>query len=546
MVLVCAAGTPARAYTPEDPAVIDMVDRGIAFLEANLNTKTFYELDAAYTGGFGEHALIGYAHMKVMHDPSNPLVQRGIRSSQLLVKGLSGPDPGGHSSKTVYAASVAALLLAEVDAKQYRSELQTLAGYLKRVQYQNGAYGYFGEETGDVSQTQYAMLALWTLDRTGIPIDYPGIVETAQWLLRVQDPTGGWPYQGVDPNVQGQRIPQTRVTASMAVAGGSAILIAGDVLRLWGDAYSGEDTNIEGLPKALKLYVEGVSDVKIRRPTMPTDPIVSAVGDCQAWLAKTSPNPGKVRSDYPYYQLYTLERYESFREIAFALDKDPGPAWYNEGVEFLKAQQQPPGGWPPGSYSTSSVSTAFSVLFLIRSTQRAILQASSGRMAGGQSLPKDTSQVVVEGTEIKGKPVATAVSDLLNLLEDDGADEIEGKSIPEDLKLATDPKERQAQLDRLERLVRGSQSWQARRVAARLLGKSDELRVVPSLIFALSDPDSVVKRYARDGLRFISRKFEGFGMPDKPTDEEIRKAQRDWRQWYLTINPAYRFDDQLF
>ena len=85
---------------------------------------------------------------------------------------------------------------------------------------------------------------------------------------------------------------------------------------------------------------------------------------------------------------------------------------------------------------------------------------------------------------------------------------------------------RSAQLDRLERLVRGSRSYQARRVAAKLLGLSDELRVVPALIFALSDPDDVVREYARDGLRFISRKFEGFGMPDKPNNSELRQAQR--------------------
>jgi HEAT repeat protein len=73
------------------------------------------------------------------------------------------------------------------------------------------------------------------------------------------------------------------------------------------------------------------------------------------------------------------------------------------------------------------------------------------------------------------------------------------------LELDKNPIDRAAQLDWLERLVRGGRSWHARRVAARLLGGSDELRVVPALIFALSDPDQSVRTYARDGLRFISR-----------------------------------------
>ena len=89
--------------------------------------------------------------------------------------------------------------------------------------------------------------------------------------------------------------------------------------------------------------------------------------------------------------------------------------------------------------------------------------------------------------------------------------------------------------------MRGSKSWQARRVAARLLGKSDEMRVVPALIYALTDGDKMVKRLARDGLRFISRKFDGYGMPDDPTGSQTFNGQRKWRQWYLTMFPDHVF-----
>ena len=134
---------------------------------------------------------------------------------------------------------------------------------------------------------------------------------------------------------------------------------------------------------------------------------------------------------------------------------------------------------------------------------------------------------------------------MLELLEGDGADDLDGKALADRAVLPTNPVERSAQLDRLERLVRGSRSWQARRVSARLLGTSDDLRVVPALIYALSDPDHAVRAYARDGLRFISRKFEGFGMPDEPTNAEIRQAQRKWREWYLTMKPGYVFLDEI-
>jgi hypothetical protein len=76
-----------------------------------------------------------------------------------------------------------------------------------------------------------------------------------------------------------------------------------------------------------------------------------------------------------------------------------------------------------------------------------------------------------------------------------------------------------------------------------LLGKSDDLAVAPSLIFALSDPDTVVRRSAVDGLRFLSRKFDAVPMPAKPTPQDIRKAQEQWREWYLSIYPGYVFLD---
>ena len=74
---------------------------------------------------------------------------------------------------------------------------------------------------------------------------------------------------------------------------------------------------------------------------------------------------------------------------------------------------------------------------------------------------------------------------------------------------------------------------------------SDELRVVPALIFGLSDPDESVRKYARDGLRFISRRFEGYGMPDEPTNAQVRQAQRKWRAWYLTMRPGFVFLDEI-
>ncbi|WP_231615843.1 prenyltransferase/squalene oxidase repeat-containing protein [Novipirellula artificiosorum] len=539
----CVFTTPQVDAEFDNPDVQRLVDRGIKHIEDNYQQSTRYGFAGVQAGGYGEHALIGYAHMKVKHNPNHPVVQQGIASAKTLLTKLGEEDPGGDISKTVYTVSVAAMLFAEVDKNQYRSELEKIANFLKRIQYPSGGYGYYHEKTGDVSQTQYAMLALWTMDHSGVRIDYDTVPRTLAWLMRVQDVEGGWPYQGEEPRVPGTRIRQQGVTASMAVAGGSALLIGADILRVWGDALSGNDPKIPGLPKAVKLYIpdDELGNRNVRRPSVSGAPLLSAIENCQSYLSSNSPDPGKLRSQWPYYQLYSLERYESFREVALGKKPDPSPPWFLSGVEYLKSTERPDGGWT--SYVTSSVETSFAVLFLIRSTQKAIALSSSGSLAGSRDLPKDTTQITVDGTQIKGKPVAAEVNSMLALLESDGADQIEGKSIPENLKLATDPKQRAAQIDRMERLVRGSQSWQARRVAARLLGQSDDPRVVPTLIFALTDPDPMVPRYARDGLRFISRRFEGFGMPDEATPADVTEAQRQWRAWYRRMDPGYVFLD---
>lgn len=535
VALAIFASVPASGYSPSDPIVQEMVRRGIDYLES-------LEAEEANRGSYSEPGsamLIAYAHYKIEADPENPIVRRGVEHAKDYLRKLDErPVPTGET-KAIYEISVAALLLAQIDPVAFKPQLQQAQRLLYAEQFSNGGWGYKGERNGDTSQTQYALLALWTLDHVGVSLDYARVKRAAEWLLRVQDVSGGWPYHGVDPGPGAPLTRQTKVSMSMALAGGSSLLIAGDALRAWGNTKGQNGNNIEGLPKALMVYRE---ETERQRPRMSKEPILRSIALCEQYRQRR-PYKRSGGLDWYYYQLYTLERYESFIEIVTG-KADNSPAWYNQVVEELRLDQDPKtGGWGilHRAHTHGAVSTAFAVLFLIRSTQKSIDTIGRGTLAGGRELPGDTTEIRVEGTQIKGRPAAEAVTDLLDILDEDGGDRLAGQSLPEDLKLASDPAERKAQLDRLERLVRGSQSWQARRVAARVLGSSDEPRVVPALIYALSDPDTVVRKYARDGLRFISRKFDGFDMPDEPTSDEVREAQAAWRAWYRTIDPTHVF-----
>jgi len=539
----------AFAYSPDDPVVQAMVDKGVAYLEGlskeDLNLKNYGDPE-------GQPMLIAYAILKASGDTSAPLVQNGIENALAYTKRIQAnvSRSRGHGHKSIYEMSVAIMLLAEVDPQGYASELRSLADTLLSEQMSHGGYGYHGEPHGDSSQVQYVSLAMWTLDRVGVEFDYERAGRLIGWLVRTQDPSGYWTYKPQDPGANKGLIAQNRTALSIStcLAGGSALLITADVLRQWG-ATEGMTVTIDGLPKAVKQVVTDPTAEQKRNATkkqaakVPTDTIRGSIGRLEQYRAQ-NPFRRTGAADWFYYMMYTLERYESFMEFAKPSSKSNN-AWYDEGVTMLMKLQDSSGSWGVSDASLSSgpVSTAFAILFLIRSTKKSIAKASQGTVAGGFGLPKDTSKIVVSGTQIKGEPTAEAVTDLLSLLEADAADTSEQKSIPDDMMLETEPQRRRQQLDRLDRLVRGSQSWQSRRVAAKLLGKSDELSVVPALIFALSDPDTVVRRSAMDGLRFISRKFDAGDLPDKPTPEEIRKAQRQWRDWYLTIYPGYTFLD---
>lgn len=542
---ICIAGFQGPqacwAYTPDSPEVKAMVDRGVAYLET------------ADVRNNGERILIAYAHLKCKYDPEAPVVRKGIDVAVNFADRVA-KEGSAHEHSRTYVIGVAVLLLAEADPILYRDSLEKLQRHLTEIQQSGGGFGYPGKEEGDISQTQYAILATWTLDRNGIALDYSRVIKTIQFLLRVQDTSGGWPYTAQDPGPGKPRIRQKKVDYSMGLAGGCSLLIAGDALRVWGQTEDENDPGIPGLPKAIKLYKEDTNKARRKTTSVSPQPIKGSLAFLDQFLLDANYKRSGV--DWYYYIVYSLERYESFVEIANARTKDKSPAWYNRIVDQLREyENKKTGGWTDRAHTSPAASTAFALLFLIRSTQKTIFTIGAGTMGGGQGFPKDTTNLRVDGTQIKGQPVATQVTDLLSILEEDGGGDVEGKSIPDDLQLASDPNDRRAQIDRLERLVRGSQFYQARRVAAKLLGKSDEMRVVPSLIYALSDLDNPTRRFARDGLRFISRKFDGMGdMPDRPEDVEdaelmgqwnqtIKEIQSKWRQWYQSVDPTYIFLD---
>ncbi len=527
--IVLGICTWASAYTPQSPKVQELVRRGVRFIEENYQSRGGDNYDK-----LGGTCLTGLAVYKHTGNADHPLVAAAVakcrqvcREGQRLFVRPGLPD----FTDDNYSVGIAILFLCELDAKRHATEIGILLDALLRRQQAGGGWSYATYKTGDTSQTQYAVLALWMARRTNVAVPREIVERVCGWLLRTQDPGGAWGYQGNDPGRFGDRVRQREVRLSLAAAGLSSTYICAEMLGFVRGPQQQQQTRTRRIPAALREVGASREKRATVSEAIPDGLIHQSLRDGNQWFAQNY----KIQSTvYQHYYMYALERYMSFREYA-ERSQDPEPVWYNEGVDYLADSQDGDGHWQ-SSQAGPIIDSAFAILFLLRSTQATIGKADlSGRVRGGKHLPSDVSQIAIDQA---GQVVSTKerpLKDLLEMLEGLKASDID-TSIPEHLTLADDETERTAQRARLRRMATNG-SYQARLTAVRTLGRDRDFANVPALISALTDPDPRVARAARDGLRFISRRVNGFGLGDSPSESESQRAQLQWRAWYRSVRP---------
>jgi hypothetical protein len=528
--VVALLSPAALGYSPQSPEVQELVGRAVGFLKEKHATGKalgFYDR-------LGGTCLVGLAVFKHTGSPTDPLVMEGVKKCRAIIgdgnRLFQRPGIGDYSDSN-YDLGLALIFLCELDPDRYRQEIEVLLRALLQRQQRGGGWSYAPASKGDTSQTQYGVLGLWITHRSQFTIPQSAVEGVCNWLLRTQTPDGGWGYDPQDPGSY-DRISQNSVTLSRSVAGLGSIYICSELLGF--TRGSTEPRTRRRLPAA--LHEVGADSTRPRGPLtnqVPGAQLQRVLRDGNNWISR---NFNIEHDYYQHYYMYALERYMSFREHAEGT-RNPQPRWYNEGVELLIATEKDEGGWSD-SLAGAMLDTSFAVLFLLRSTQTSLNKVieETGRLRGGKSLPSDLSQIAIDAS---GQVVSTKekppIDDLLSRLEKSAAAEIDS-SIPRWLALAEDRKERTAQVTRLRRMAI-SGSFQARLTAVETLGRDRDMDNVPALIYAISDPDPRVMRAARNGLRFISRRIDGFGLPSAATPAEQRKARSRWREWYLAIRP---------
>jgi hypothetical protein len=534
LIAVSERSTHAEDYDPDHPFVIQLVKRGVDFLKSD---KGGYQNNA----GFDIIVALAIYKSDPEENGSDPSVLRGIQQAIRVAQRMNG-DATHWEHEDMYVVPVATMLLASVSPEKYKDLLLAMRDALISAQRPNGGFGYMdagpykASGAADISQTQYLMLAFWTMYQAGIEIPPETILRCIDMLARAQTGDGGWPYQwGINlPSTIQTRSP----TNSLTAAGFSAVLIAADSLGVYRSKFASSQDEEGIVPEA---FVRVDPDAKKKKKvTVDKEKLTAITRKAEGWFAA---NPYTSKQQFHYYYVYSKERYESFLEVSKGKPQK-SPAWYNEMVEQLARDQEADGSWyMKGDIISANVSTAFSILFLIRSTQKAIGEMHDDLLVGGMTLPDDPN-VVIKNGKIVSKTEFTTMDDALKVLESEDQSDMKASLVPEKIIIPKDPKERKELLGRFARLMT-SKDYEVRRFAAKVLGRGDDLEFVPQLIYGLSDTDPVVPRNAEASLRLISRQLDTSYIPKegKITEPQRITAILQWRKWYLTVRPDYVFID---
>jgi prenyltransferase/squalene oxidase-like repeat protein len=512
------------AFTPESPEVKQSIERGLKWLENEDDPR------------LGGQCLIGLSFVKA----GRPLSHAKIVAARAACETLANTEL---QSLDNYSAGLALVFLLETDPERNRSLAQRYVRELLRRQQPGGGWSYQGYETGDTSQTQYPLLGLWLAINNGLDVPAGAIDRACGWLVRTQDPSGGWGYQGRDPGGYGRRVTQSDVKPALAAAGLGSMYICADIIA---PIESKSKENTKGLPSALKPVGDPLA-TKLPAASSSIDGrfIRQAISDGNHWFSR---NFGMESEGHTHYYLYAFERCQSFRELA-ERSSDSSPRWYNDIVAYLRRTQAMDGSWP-GS-DGPAIETSFAVLTLLRSAKKTIAHVAGssakavgeGVLLGGMGLPKNTADLQERDGRIVQSPLAGTIDELMATIERGNTAELELLAdSPTRWKLDSNVTKRTSDIARLRAVV-ASGSFESRFLAVRALGRVRELDNVPLLIYALSDPDMRVVREADKGLRFISRKFEGVGIPEEPKPQDAKSGAAAWKAWYLSIRPSAEFLD---
>lgn len=531
--LLTISPAQAQEITPDSPGVRTRVDRAIAYLESSND------------GRLGAKALVGLTLIKYGKPKDHAKIKDAVATIQAGVK--VGPKA---FAEDIYSTGIAILFLVAVDPSKYRPEIDILVQSLHYRQKPAGAWGYpLEHETNgqscDTSMTQYAVLGMWEAeDQAGV--ETPPIVwdRAARWFLLTQAPNGGFGYQGKPSSDYDELVAQASVKHSMSAAAMGSLFIVKDRLGVYDlKKRQGDDT-----PAALAPF-ETPEERRARLKTrIPLKYFSRATGSGNRWMEANYSINKLAETDWMYYSLYALERYETLKAASEAgkTELDESPEWYQQGARVLFRNQKTDGSWESNAGAVPD--TCFATLFLLRSMRKSLEKSSARRheagiMVAGRGFPEHTDVRLRDGRLVSqpltGDGSVHQALEVLEVRDDENYDA--ARETLADL-ARNGPRDALAEHStELARLATSGGS-EVRVLAIEAIQRSRNLDHVPLLIYLLNDPNSQVVNAASVALGSISRKFTTFGLGADPTPDQRQRAIDEWKAWYGEIRPDVDVD----
>lgn len=381
---------PANSYNPMDVGLDALVMYTLAHgglgAEDDAVKKCMQFCKFQYAGGNGSWNLKGNG--KVMVYTASTLIlaldalYRGVAAPAAAKRDRYGSVEPPKPSKCKYPDWARKWIVELVDA---------IVGWQVLP---SGGWRYPGnpvdapEGSTDLSNTQYALLALDAAARCGIPVPATTWLKAAGYALDEQEPEGleapVWleDETWIPGDDEAKRFREVRKaqqrgwtylpghhelpSGSMTCAGVTCLAIAKE--RLWGNA---------ALTPELRKRIDG------------------GLLDGVTWLSehfRVDDNP-EPPSQWHYYYLYGLERAGTKLGLAWLGRHD----WYREGADLLLAAQQKDGGWqeaaaagkPADSTESAVTQTCFAILFLRRATAPPAIPLTPPVLTGGGEAPAE-------------------------------------------------------------------------------------------------------------------------------------------------------------
>ncbi len=434
-------------------------------------------------------------------------------------------------------------------------------------------------QTGDNSNTQFGLIALWVASRHGVPVNDAFALIEARFLQNQSRQDAGWNYSPILNGLTGSTPSMTCAgLLGLAVgAGGRNALVAEGKKDKPGDAPkpAGDEPFSNPKTKPVKPAIVGGK------------PAEAALGSLGKFLGGTRPGAGPgagvaglqnfVGSGNAYYLIWSVERVA----MAYGLETIGGVDWYDWGCGYLLPSQAADGSWDDAHYGPI-VNTSFALLFLTKSNSvRDLSNKNKVRdpgktelRAGAGATPALFAPPPKEGkTETKPDPKTVGPGFTLPVVLAPN-DEAEIETIATGLTSAADAawqakldeardgkgtrwtrglvlgcnrsegeRKQQARDALAERLTRmtaktlremlADPEIELRRAASLAAGMREDKLLIPALIERITDPSDIVVRAAKASLKSISQ--TDFGPPAGADAEAKAKAAATWRSWFEAL-----------